>query len=275
MRSTRGGALTGGVLVLLLAVTACGGGGPSEEEQAREAEWAWLNETKQELDAKRGQVSDLRQQIAEQAAIEDEAVTEEEAEGEAMEGEGLEAAVPLEQQLAALEEEVEQMTEEFGDRLVAYLNADPMIEGEEPTQRQIELLHMKSDEDIILAQEWIDRGGDYKRAIEIYNTALMFDPDNQKLKQALADAEANRYMSEERFSQVKNDMTEDEVRSLLGQVNLHNVREYPDKEVMAWFYPSGEDGSAAAVWFRADKSGTRRVYQAKFDAVSSPQGDEE
>jgi hypothetical protein len=57
MRSTRGGALTGGVLVLLLAVTACGGGGPSEEEQAREAEWAWLNETKQELDAKRGQVS--------------------------------------------------------------------------------------------------------------------------------------------------------------------------------------------------------------------------
>ena len=65
-------------------------------------------------------------------------------------------------------------------------------------------------------------------------------------------------------------------RRVLGQVNLHNVREYPDKDVVAWFYPTAEDGSAAAVWFQPAKDGgALEVYQIKFKAIDPSQMAEE
>ena len=273
MKWNRGGFLFLAAIAAVLMLTACGGGAAQQDEQ-QAAEWTWLTETKQELDGKRRELADLDLQARAAAAAE-----EEEAEAEVEEGEGEaeeQEVVDFAGQIATLEEEIETLDEEFSGRLVAFLNADPMIEGEPPTERQIAALRMKSDEDILLAQEWIVKGGDYKRAIEIYNTALMFDPDNEKVKAALAEAETNRYMNEDRFGQVKKGMTEDEVRELLGQVNLHNMREYPDKDVEAWFYPTSEGGSAAAVWFQPDKkSGIAEVYQVKFDAIDPSKAEEE
>jgi hypothetical protein len=76
-------------------------------------------------------------------------------------------------------------------------------------------------------------------------------------------------MDETRWAAAKKGMTEDDVRRVLGQVNLHNIREYPDKDVVAWFYPTAEDGSAAAVWFQPNKkSGVLEVYQIKFEAIN-------
>ena len=175
----------------------------------------------------------------------------------------------------ALENEIAGKAEEFGGRLVTFLNNDPMIEGEPPTERQLAALHMKSEEDIALAQEWIDKGGDYKRAIDIYNNALRFDPDNEAVKAALAEAEANRYMTEERFKQAKKKMTEAEVRVALGQVNLHNIKPFPDRKVLAWFYPTDPDGAAAAVWFREEDDGVNRVYRLNFEEVKSKEQAEE
>lgn len=265
MKWNRSGLLWIAALAAVSMLAACASGeGEQDEQQA--AEWSWLTETKQELDSKRQQLADLQLQAEAEAAAE--AAEAEEAADEAAEGEVGGQEEDLAGQIVSLEEEIAALSEEFSGRLVAFLNADPMIEGEEPTERQIAALRMKSDEDILLAQEWIEKGGDYKRAIEIYNTALMFDPENERVKTALAKAEAERYMSEERFGQVKKGMTEADVRQLLGQVNLHNVREYPDKDVVAWFYPTAEDGSAAAVWFQPDtKSGDLEVYQIKFDAI--------
>jgi len=134
---------------------------------------------------------------------------------------------------------------------------------------QQEALRLKSDEDMVLAQEYIKKGGDYRRAIEIYEVALIVDPGNEAVMAALEQAKADRFMAQERFAQVKKGMAEDEVKALLGQVNLHNIRDYPDKDVKAWFFPTLEDGSAAGVWFRMGKrSGVYEVYQAKYDAVS-------
>jgi len=269
MLKTRYCLLLAGVLLALVA-TGCGGGGASEQELANEAEWNWLRETQQELNADRQELAELRVAVVQAAAEE---ATEEAA--EEVEGEAVEPADDPVARLAELEEEAADLTEEYTGRLVGLLNADPMIEGEQPTDRQLALLAMKSDEDIILAQEWIDKGGDYKRAIEIYNTALMFDPDNAKLKAGLAEAEANRYMSEERFSQAKKGMTEVEIRQLLGQANLHNVRKYEDKGVVAWFYPTSESGEAAAVWFQPEKkTEVMKVYQIKFEAVKPGQSNE-
>ncbi len=263
MQRVRSGLLIGVLVTITLGTVACGGGSSGQSAEA-DAEWAWLTEAKQSLDGKRQELSDLRQQ-----AMEAEIGAEEAAEvgAEEVEGEMATEEVDFEAEITALEDEIAADTDAFTQRLVMFLNADPMIEGEPPTERQVAALRLKSSEDIILAQEWIDKGGDYKRAIDIYMTALGFDPDNDDLKQALADAESNRWMTEERFAVVEKGMGEVEVRSLLGQANLHNIRKYDDKDVVAWFYPTAEGGAAAAVWFRPDDAGAMKVYQIKFEAV--------
>ena len=75
-------------------------------------------------------------------------------------------------------------------------------------------------------------------------------------------------MTPERFAQVKEGMTPAEVRKLLGHPNLHNVREYADRGVVAWFYPKDASGAAAAVWFHREKGAAApTVYMADFEAV--------
>ena len=84
-------------------------------------------------------------------------------------------------------------------------------------------------------------------------------------QQALASAQQMRYMTEERFAQVKKGMTPSEVRAVLGPVNLHNVQEYPERKVQAWFYPR-EGGGASGVYFRLDEDkNVYTVYQTTFE----------
>ena len=270
MQRTHTGYLVGAVLVALLLAAACGGGG-AKQEQAKIDEWNWLTETKQSLDAKRQELVDLVMQAETVAA----AAVEEVADGTEDAAEEMAEAVSevdLETKIRDLEAEIESQTEEFSNRLVAIINSDPMIEGEEVTESQTNALRMKSSEDIVLAREWIVKGGDYKRAIEIVNTAMMFDTDNPELLAALDEFETNRFMSEEKFAAAEKGMTEADVRRVLGQVNLHNVREYPDKGIVAWFYPTADDGSAAAVWFQPDTdTGVLEAYQIKFMAIDPTQ----
>ena len=75
--------------------------------------------------------------------------------------------------------------DELDRRLVDFINADPPREGEKPSGRLLAALRMKSDEDILLAHHFIEQGGDYRRAIEIYEAALAVDPDNPRLEQEL------------------------------------------------------------------------------------------
>ena len=262
MRWTRSAVVA--ALVALVMVS-CGPSGPTERDLAQEAEWGWLQEAKQTLDEQRQELAELRQQVAEAPAE-----AEDEAEGE---GEGEGPPAPTEADVDSLEAEITNAAEEFGSRLVTFLNEDPMIEGEPPSERQLAALHMKSAEDVALAQEWIDKGGDYKRAIDIYTNALRFDPDNEAVEQALAMAEENRYMSKERFEAAKKGMSETQVRAALGQVNLHNIRPFPDRDVIAWFYATAENGAAAAVWFREEKDGSNKVYRLNYEEVK-PKGQE-
>lgn len=250
-----------GMCAVVALAVACGSG-TDPEEQARNQEWQWLQQTKQELDAKRAQLA----QLASQAAMAAQAEGGDEAAGE--EGAAETAPVDVAAQMSALEEEITALSEQFTSRLVAFLNDDPIVEGQPPTERQLAALRMKSDEDMVLAQEWIDKGGDYKRAIDIYQSALQLDPDNAGLQGALTQAEANRYMTEERFAQAEKGMSREEVRALLGQPNLHNIREYSDRGVVAWFYPTDENGDAAGVWFEVnDETGESSAYQLKYEAI--------
>jgi len=211
---------------------------PAEDgavSQAAQAEWNWLQETRKELDRRRTAIA----------------------------GSAGKADPKLVQGTEAL-------TLEFNRRLVALINADPPVQGEPLSERQKAAIRMKSDEDILVAREHIEEGGDYQRAIEIYEEALAVDPDNPRLAAELAKARQRRFITAEAFAQVKEGMKDAEVRTLLGQPNLHNVREYAERGVIAWFYPKDESGAAAGVWFEK-KPGGLVVYELDFEAIQPGQ----
>lgn len=242
-------------VLLTLALLGCSSG-PKEDPLA--AEWEALQAAKTSLDAKRQELAAL--QAAAMAPVD--AAAEGEGEGEA------EPVVDNSAQITALEQEITAMADSFMAQLVTFLNSDPIIAEDGPTERQLAAVRLKSSEDMLVAKEWITAGGDYRQAISIYENTLQLDPDNEELKAALAEAQANRYLSQERFAAAKKGMTQDAVREALGQPLQYNIKTYEDKGVTAWFYPTSEDGSAAAVWFRPDKDGTLISYLTKYDAVS-------
>lgn len=249
------------IIALALGVAGCG---PSEEEQrtaARKEAWDDLEQRHEALLEKRQELRQLRQSIAEApGALEpaEEGVTAEEA---------LES---LEQEAAALEEEIVAEADTFQADLVGFINEDPMIQGEEPNERQLAALRMKSTEDMELAREYVDKGGDYRRAVDILERAASVDPDNEALEAYLEELREMRYVTEERFAEVKKDMSQSEVRAILGQVFHRNVREYEEQDALAWFYPKDDEGNAAGVFFR-QRGGEWKVYELDFNAVD-PRG---
>jgi len=242
-------------LFLLLALAACGGGAPPGSGSAAESdqEWLWLQRNKQELDQKREQLAALGP-VASRPAASPTSPT-------------LPTLGPAAES-ARLAREVETLTAELDRRLVDFVNANPPVQGEPLTRRQQAGLRMKSDEDLEIARQYAQKGGDYQRAAEICEAALAVDPDNPALKDELEKIRAARFMTSERFSEARRGMTPPEVRELLGAPNPHNVHAYPERGIEAWFYPRDPAGTAAGVWFeKRPREEDTRVYQLDFDAI--------
>ncbi len=247
--------LAAGLLIAAgLAPAGCGAGREKSGAAAQaDAEWTWLEEAKGRLDTARAELA--RANAANAADTADPA-------NPAGAGDS-----------APLAREVERQANEFSRRLVEYINTHPPVQGEPLDARQRAALRMKSDEEMVQARAYIERGGDYQRAIEIYEAALSVDPGNTALQRELTRARSLRYMTRERFDQAKEGMSPTEVRRLLGQPNLHNVRDYAGRGVTAWFYPKNISGDAAAVWFHREAGEAEpKVYLLDFDAVSTEQG---
>lgn len=238
------------VMAAVTLALACGqgtGGGSAATGDAagRQAEWTAIEGQKKQLDAKREELASLRQQAA--------------------------AGTEVSASLARINDEITTISDDMGARLAAYINADPPVVGEPLKPEQLAAVRLKSAEDIAIAKEFIELGGDYRRAIDIYNQALSIDPDNPALKAALADAEAKRFMTPERFAAIKKGMTEGDVIAALGRPLQRNMRDYPEKKVSAWFYPKNDTGEAAGVFFNDKKT----VYSTDFDAVKRTDGGDE
>jgi hypothetical protein len=255
---------TGLVVALALAAAGalgCAGGQEKNAAAGDPREQAWLRQTKEQLEAKRQDLAELRQQqreapvAAASTPVADQGDTD-----------GIAARIE------ALEAEITELSDELGSRLVNYINSLEIALNEPFTPEQQEALRMKSDEDIAIAQEWIEKGGDYRRALEIYDGQLAWDPDYAPLREAREHAQSMRYMTQERFAGVTKGMTQSEVREALGPVNLHNLRKYPERDAEAWFYPK-DGGGAAAVYFMLDKKkGLYTVYQTDFEIKSQQEG---
>lgn len=241
-------------IALALAAVVLAGCGPSEEEkkqqaaQARQQEWTAIEAAKKSLDEKRAELAALKAQAAA----------------------GTDVSAPL----AAADAEVTRLGNDFSQRLTAYINADPPLAGEPLKPEQLAAVRMNSAEGLLVAREHIDLGGDYRRAIDIYDQLLLADPDNAEVKAARARAQADRFMSATRFAAIKKGMTMDEVVAAIGRPLVRNVKDYPEKKVTAWFYPKNEGGDAAGVFF-TEKADKKIVYQIDFEAVKAKSGAEE
>jgi hypothetical protein len=249
--------LLGLLAVGLLGLCACGdnakpGAGAPEADQ----EWLWLQRSKQQLDQKREQLAALGPAARPAGAPG--------ASGTTGAGAGAAPAAPLAR-------EIETLTTELDRRLIDFINAHPPVQGEPLTRRQQAALRMKSDEDLEIARQYAEKGGDYQRAAEICEAALAVDPDNPSLKEELDKIHAARFMTSDRFFEAKAGMTPPEVRELLGAPNPHDVKAYPERGVEAWFYPRDAAGTAAGVWFeKRSREEDTRVYQLDFDAIHPP-----
>lgn len=250
-------------LLLLASAFACGEDQVAIEEEMkaeRESALASIEQAKADLDAKRAEYQEVLAEIQEPEASEAESEA-----GAAAEATPIEE---LEARAEELDQEIEEEAQELSARIVEFINEDPPIADEPYDDHQQRAIDLKVEEDILLAQEWIQSGGDYKRALTILESLVPLAPDNQRLQEELEQARNFRYMTEERFAAAKKGMTEDEVREALGPVNLRNVKEYDERGVIAWFYPK-EGGGAAGVFFET-KQGQLKVYKTDFKAVPSP-----
>ena len=278
-------ALVGGLIVIGLSLVACGGDSEEAAAVANSEAEAWIEETKASLDAKRAELAEARNAAAEAALVDDEAVSDDEAsDDEASEGEtdaadATDAAAtesPADR-VTALETEITSMSEGFITRVIEYINAQEILEGEPIPPEVQKAFRMKSDEDLIVAADWIERGGDYRRAIDIYTQQLALDPDYDKLKEAIASAEEMRYPNAERFAGVEKGMTEQEVRDILGPVNLRNIHPYPENDAVGWFYGKNPElgrRPPAAVYFQI-KDDVYEVYKVEYGVADDEQPEQE
>ena len=139
------------------------------------------------------------------------------------------------------------------------------------SEEHLAAIRMKSREDIALAHDYVQRGGDYRRAVQIVEQQLQFDPDNAELKEALDFFSDWRYITKERFDQLKTGMTEQEVSDTVGIPFHRNKRDYPDQNAIGWFYQKDEEGPDAggptAIFFRKSR-GVWKVSQLQWEVES-------
>ena len=238
------------LFVLPLAI-GCGGADDERAATVRAREWSALQASKRTLDAERQALARVRATLVNAPVGPD---------GRPLDDADRAVAADVE----ARERRLHVRSQQLGERLIQYVARFAPDDDDEPPAELRAALRLKSDEDLVVAQEWIDRGGDYRRAIEILETQLQADPGYARLEQALARAREMRFVTPQRFARVEPGMTTLEVRAALGPVNLREVRHRPAERLEAWYYPK-QGGGKAAVYFRYDE-GRRRyvVYETEL-----------
>jgi outer membrane protein assembly factor BamE (lipoprotein component of BamABCDE complex) len=252
------------VCIVLVAVVGLVQGcsrGPSEEElklaefQAQAATVETSYETLMNL---RSEIETIEAAIAELEAIPENTLTEEQAAE-------LEAA---RSRLEAAETEREAAFAQVQDELAGLLNVG--INEYPDSPETAAALVMYSDEAIFVADDMVEQAGDYKKAIDhLSNAESYFEAAGltpyHPLVAKIEELDSWRFITQERFDQVKKGMTKDEVTELVGRVYYRNIQESPSKGVETWLYKKRE-GGAAAFYFRIK---TGKVYDKKFDAIST------
>lgn len=235
--------------------------GPSEEELKLadfQAQFTTVEDSYDALVDLRSEIDDARAKLAELEEIPESELTDE----QAAELEAVQAR--LEGADAELETAFEQVQEQLADVLNVGINDFP------DSPETASALVMYSDEAILVAEDMVDKAGDYKKAIDhLSNAEGYFEAAGltpyHPLVAKIKELDDWRFITKERFDAVKKGMTKDEVTELVGEVYYRNIQESPSKGVETWLYKKRE-GGAAAFYFKIK---TGKVYDKNFDAVST------
>lgn len=124
-----------------------------------------------------------------------------------------------------------------------------------------------ADERVVMGDEYFDILARYDRAVMMYKGALAIDPNHARARERLAQAEARRFVSMDLFASVKQGMSEDQVRRLLGQPREDWIKQVVQKKRVysVWIYPKN-DGGASAVYFDGGV-----VYHTNWNAAPAKQ----
>jgi hypothetical protein len=235
--------------------------GPSEEELKLaefQSQFSTVEESYDALTSLRSEIDDARARLAELEEIPESDLTEEQAAE-------LEA---VQSRLESADSEVEAAFEQVQSQLADLLNVG--INEYPDSPETAAALVMYSDEAILVARDMVDKAGDYKKAIDhLSNAESYFEAAGltpyHPLVAEIQELDSWRFITKERFDQVKKGMSKDEVTELVGKVYYRNVQESPSKGVETWLYKKRE-GGAAAFYFKIK---TGKVYDKNFDAVST------
>ncbi len=246
------------IVVALLATSLACDSGPTEEELKRAAQADKFGEI--ETCAKA--LKQARDELAAATA----SVAEIEAVAEAKRSdEQKQQLEELTAQIPALSTTVDETFEKEQDLLQTFLSAAlndfpdlPELEG---------ALRIYSEEAIIGAETLVRESGNYKKALESlsnavknYDYAEAYEPCKPLLDK-IAELENWRFVTPERFGEVKKGMTPDEVKEIVGPPYYLNIQEQKGG-IKSWLYPHKEGGAAAVHFNKKEK-----VYHMQFDAV--------
>lgn len=239
----------------LVAIAACGSDEAEVAATARAEEWTAIETARATLQEKRAELAAIAEQTA--ADVEELEIPD----GQTVE----DVMADLEAKANNLRAETERLSGELGTRLVAFINDAGLVQGEEVPAEVRSAFRMKASEDLLVADEYGVKGGDWARAIAIAEELLKNDPENEEIQARLAHYNDMRYMTEERFAAAEVGMTPDEVIAALGVPGRGNDRDF-DNGTRAFFYLTGEDRGAAAVYFRP-RNGELRAYKVDYTAI--------
>ena len=255
------------LLALCIALVAIAGlsqgcsRGPSEEElklAAFQEQAAAMNQAYEDLLTLRAEIETAETTLAELQETPENKLTDE----QKLELEELAAKL----ETAAVESETafEEVQGMVADLLNLGINEFP------DSPETADALVIYADEAILVADDMVAKSGDYKKAIDhLANAESYFEAAGlssyHPLVAKIAELDDWRFVTQERFDQVKKGMTKDEVAALVGQVYFRNIQESPNKGVETWLYKKRE-GGAAAFYFKIK---TQKVYDKNWEAVAA------
>jgi hypothetical protein len=251
-------------LVAIVFVLGVAGGcsrGPSEEElrQTELAEqFATIQQLSESLNQTRADLAAAEASLAEIEAIKERERTDEQK--SMLE----ELPAQIEQLIATQDASFEEVQANLAEYLNVALNEFPDAPDTSAA------LAIYSEEAILVAEDMIEKSGDYKKAIDHLGSAQsLFEQvgltSYPRLQETITKFDDWRYITQERFDEVKNGMTKDEVKTVAGVPYYQNIQVDEKRGVEMWLYRKRE-GGAAAISFRTK---TEKVYHKNFDAVKT------
>jgi len=165
----------------------------------------------------------------------------------------MEQKAQLEEEAKAVSKELDKIFTEGQNELASFLNVALNEAPQAP--ETLEGLKIYAEDAMLNAKDYMEEAGDYRKAVELLETAQSYFQSigvsaPQELVSLLDQAKKFRFITKERYDQVKKGMTKAEVRAITGTPLALNVREQEVKgqKVTIWIFRS-EEGDLVSFFF--------------------------